>query len=247
MYGLSLVLAIFASASALAGGLPVSEKWKCSKEMTGTINELGIVTREEWKKNFIDGSPSYKIPTTKVGEWLLVEKHLERDALVHMTPTQKNVYTYDQKNCQAKLEVSSLQPAKRAVASDDYFTDQTLAELSQKSPDGILYIWSPYMALSLKAVAELKVAADEVGLPITYAMDPFASEEDARNAVKMFDLPKSAMKRVDSMELSMRNALIHYPALMVLKEGKICKKVQRGYRTADKFRAIIADIYGGCK
>jgi hypothetical protein len=54
------------------------------------------------------------------------------------------------------------------------------------------------------------------------------------------------MKRAKSRELASYGATFHFPAAIVFKNGKICENHQNGFRTHEKYRQIITEIYGSC-
>jgi hypothetical protein len=167
---------------------------------------------------------------------------------VVLSPTQNIRYSYNPtKNCEATVSATPIVKSKRGIATQDIFDDAALDDLIKTKKNGIIFIWSPHMALSLKAVPELNAAAAELGQPVTYVMDPMADQEAAKAGAKAQKLDDSSMRRVDSMELAMRNALVHFPTLIVYRDGKICDTFQRGYRTAEKYRAIITKIFGKCE
>lgn len=238
------------SASAEARLLPAKDGWDCGGTIEKTMGQLAIKLRGDWKRNSHSSSlPVYSIATSKVAEWVILEKTFEGKEGLSLTSEEK-VTRYEfspDAGCGSSIKISQLKKSTRGMASLEWFDDQALKELLKKSPDGILFIWSPHMRLSLISVSEIKKAASEIGLPVAFLLDPMADQKTAKLEAETYKIGDGALRRVDSVELSMRNSLVHFPTLIVTRNGKICEKVQRGYRKSVKFQAIIADIYGACK
>lgn len=245
-----LVIFSMLSLSSVAGTFPTKEEWKCEKAMENTLSKLSVSLRGNWQRNSHSSTlPVYSHATSVVAEWIIVEKTFEGAESITLTSGEKKT-RYDYKpdsGCSPSINITQLKKATRGLGSLEWLDDKALQDLLKKKPDGVLFIWSPHMKLSLISIAELRRAADGMGLPVTFAMDPIADQKKAKQQAEKYKIGDGSLRRVDSVELSMRNVLLHFPTLLVTRNGKICEKVQRGYRKADRFQAIITDIYGACK
>jgi hypothetical protein len=244
-------LSVILTVHAIADDFPEKKLWKCQQNMVQVLNQQATKLRGKWKKNSFDkDAPAYSSATSQIGKWVSIEKaNPVTERVTILDKDKKTRFDFDAvKNCASQVAiVPNAKTGQRSVASIEWFTDQELEGTLEKKPNGIIFIWSPHMSLSYKSVPELRAAADELGLPITFILDPHADQELAKKGAKEHSLGTDALKRANSLELNMRNALIHFPALIVTREGKICDKIQRGYRKAEKFRAIISNIFGSCK
>lgn len=235
---------------AQAGIFPTVDKWKCERGMVQTLSALELKTVGTWRRNSHQSQlPVYSIPTPRIAEWVIIEKTFDGNENLYVTSASKKTkYSFKTTSaCAPVVSISPIEKTKRGLASLEWFDDKNLENLLKEKPNSILFIWSPHMSLSLKSVKELTTAATELGLPITYVMDPLADQALAKSLALKNNLGPGALRRIDSFDLSMRNAQIHFPTLVVFRDGKICEGIQRGYRESFKFRAIITELFGACK
>jgi len=96
---------------------------------------------------------------------------------------------------------------------NNQFSDENLHQLMQKEKIGLIYAISPYMHLSIKGINTIKKIAKKLKLPILILVDP-----EARKA-------KSEIQKlgflIASKQLFMRGISIHYPSLIIYKNGQI--------------------------
>jgi hypothetical protein len=117
------------------------------------------------------------------------------------------------------------------------FLDTNLMELlktsGQKGEGGLIYIWSPRMPLSILGVEELTVVARKLKLPLTVVVDPTSIETEIARASKENYILKNSF-RMDSAVLTSMNIKIHYPSLVIYKNGQLLSPSRPGYDEPDR-------------
>ncbi len=109
----------------------------------------------------------------------------------------------------------------------DGFDDQDLQDLLAKSTQGLIYLWSPSLPLSVEGKAEIQKVATGLNLPVTFLVDPTATANTDGD-------PK-----VTSQELLLLGATRHYPALLVYQGGKLTSLAHVGRRSNGEWKWII--------
>ncbi|HXH29183.1 MAG TPA: hypothetical protein VNJ01_00050 [Bacteriovoracaceae bacterium] len=125
-------------------------------------------------------------------------------------------------DCLVSHEKSS-QPSSMALG----FTDTDLRTLLAKNTEGLIYVWSPSLPLSVEGRAEIQKVADESSLPVTFLIDPNSVESPHPD-------PK-----VISTELRLLGGTRHYPALFFYKDGQLTSHAHIGRRVNNEWSFII--------
>jgi hypothetical protein len=222
--------------------LPEQTIWTCSNEINSTIQKLTQKRDQNWiKVTSTEALPSFKSPNDKVGEWIFLQKNGDKSESIILSRSNENLeYRFaPNKRCFPQVLMSK-GTHKESLSSS--FSDKDLSQLLRMNPQTVLLIWSPHMRLSVRAIRELEMAK----ISFEVIMDPLADQEEATKFVRDYRLDKSSLRRAHSNELNQRNALNHYPALLVAKEGKLCSSVQRGYRKAQRYALIIKEMRENC-
>ena len=112
-----------------------------------------------------------------------------------------------------------------------HFNDESLAqllknsELNQKS--GVIWVWSPRMNLSIFGLSELKPIAALLDLELTVLVDPNHPELVVYNTDYAPLMSQSLV--MSSKILESQGALLHFPVLIIYKNGKILSPNRPGY------------------
>ncbi|MBX2994305.1 MAG: hypothetical protein KF681_05775 [Bdellovibrionaceae bacterium] len=119
-----------------------------------------------------------------------------------------------------------------------HFRDADLDALKKKHDEFIIYIWSPYMPLSVEGRRHIETWAQEIQIPATVTvLDPsqrICHEKTGALADPSFD----------SKELIEARALNHYPTMVYYRKG-VLKAMVPGFDDAEKFKNRIADLRKG--
>ena len=90
------------------------------------------------------------------------------------------------------------------------------------------------MGLSEKGLKEIKLATKAMKLPVLLLMDKEVSDKELAGLNKK--MGKDVTRRIDSFDFKMRNVSMHFPALIVFKDGKILSGVKYGYENAEGYQ-----------
>ncbi len=118
------------------------------------------------------------------------------------------------------------------------FTDDKLRALVERTRDGIIYVWSPGMPLSVSGLIEAKAAADSLGIAFT------AVVADARPLeLEHSSVDTAYQHSLNSLDLVYRAATIHYPSILFYGGGKLLGSAIPGYKQRDTYIALARDAF----
>lgn len=134
--------------------------------------------------------------------------------------------------CLRMIQIFVLLGAASAAVADcvtpKRFTDADLQVLKKSAGESIVYLWSPYMPLSVRGRDEALELGKKLGIAtIIPVLDPnrrICHEAAGRFADPVFD----------SKELAEARALNHFPTLVYLRHGRIVGQIP-GYDQPEKF------------
>lgn len=111
--------------------------------------------------------------------------------------------------------------------------------------NGLVYVWSPKMPLSMLGIETIEKVAESLGLPLQLRVDPRISDEEIAYTMEYSGLPPQYFVRADSPELEAWGMRIHYPALFYIADGKIPVDPLHGYRGEIGYREWLAKVLTG--
>lgn len=164
----------------------------------------------------------FRKPTNKFGVWL--ETHLFKDkGPISYTITNKKVQKnqYDQK-CRIQnsydegFDFSKTYPD----SSVTFLTDEKLEELIRSEKNKLVYVWSPEMVYSAENLPKYKKTAEELKIEFVPVLDPRSNETDHVSQATFYKFEKTKYK-LNSVELFMRNATLHFPTVFLIKNNKL--------------------------
>ena len=150
----------------------------------------------------------YMSPTSQFGNWIWLKD--EKDSITLTKANQKTQVrvNFSKASCQRKMLVVPVKKTDKAYDGDD-----SLEQLI-KEGKGLIYLWSPQMPLSQKGIGEIKKVAAKYGYKLIIVLDPLA--KNLKPEMLTYD-----SLRLDSFELKMRNAYMHFPSLLGFENGSI--------------------------
>lgn len=131
----------------------------------------------------------------------------------------------------------SLTMAQRAEFNDQYL-QTILAASKDKQSAGLIYAWSPRMPLSILGVEELSKIAKTLQLPLYVVLDPAAIETEVLSASADNTLLSNSPKMVSNVLASM-SMKIHYPSLVIYKNGLLLTPSRPGYDEPERLEEFI--------
>lgn len=205
------------------------EKLPCYSQFKPLLDEWKVTG--EWNKEFKAGlkNSMFTSPTQTFGEWALIQKIDKGTVLARADERGRLEVTFKTDKC-----VKEAKPYLNDKISAQYFSDQEIGKFIKKNKTGAIYVWSPRMGLSEKGLKEIKQAGKAMKLPVLLLMDKDVSDKEQGTLSKK--LGKEVTRRLDSFDLKMRNFSMHFPALIVFKEGKILSGVKYGYEKAEDYQ-----------
>lgn len=119
------------------------------------------------------------------------------------------------------------------------FTDERLRDLLKATHDGMIYVWSPGMPLSVSGLAQAKAAADSLGVAFT------AVVADARSGeLEASGVATTYQRTLNSLELVYRNATVHYPTAIFYRHGRLLGSAIPGYKTTSAYLTLARERLG---
>ncbi len=178
----------------------------------------------------------YRLPTKVIGTWVLLQVSKSQPLASLVSEAGAVQFQWDEK-CEPHTYITGDSIAHTTQG----FTDTDLKELLSRNKQGIIYLWSPHMLLSVAGVGELKTISEELGVAYTVLLDPNADIGFAQRTIEQAGLPMESLNRAASRELLFRDMYIHAPTLLLYGDGNIVGAVVPGYRHPEHYRQTIRD------
>ena len=102
----------------------------------------------------------------------------------------------------------------------------------------MVYTWSPHMPLSVDGYATIRSATAELGLDLVPVLFTGSDLEFARREAARAGIPEAGLREAASVELTLRNALVHAPTILVFP-GTRTPGLLPGYRTRAGYVAFL--------
>lgn len=214
---------------------------------TGTTREWSQLSARE-----LDGSRRFFSPTNVIGVWTEARVFLNKEVeLRRITANFTEVRSFDLTTCKLKAVAQKQRLFFSSPrAGETVFTDRDLRNLLAQHDRGLIYIWSPHMPYSYRALNErasgvdsIREVARKLGLNLTVVVDPAANQLFTQKlASENRSLRLSAASpthRAQSLELSFRAMNTHFPVLITYSKGKIARHAYPGVGTETEYSKIV--------
>ena len=152
---------------------------------------------------------------------------------------QEVLRVWDAKKACEVQEVARPSHQKPPLDVANGFTDEDVFSTVKAHDWGVIYVWTPYMALSVTGLKEIKAAVKAKGGTLTILMDGKASPTEAQAWVAKGDVADSELKPVASHELYSRELGLHYPISFIYRKGFISNRTYFGYKSDDEYQKWI--------
>jgi hypothetical protein len=123
------------------------------------------------------------------------------------------------------------------IASEQVKPIATRAAIS--GTRGLVYLWSPTLPLSVAGIADVRVVAQEMALPLYVFADPYADPSLVKRMVDDGTVKAEDATPGDTLSFQLLGATQHFPALLVFNDQRFTSMAYVGRRTMGELEAII--------
>lgn len=234
----SLLLAATTFALAALADRPGPKTTSCSP----FVQELGFSNAAlSWRALAPYPEPREASPTDSIGVWL--ERWHMPDGSTELRRVSASltlVAKLEADGCIQRTEQHRRTFDRAAMARA--FTDDRLRALLATKRDGMIYVWSPGMPLSVSGLKQATVAADSLGIEFT------AVVADTRpGEIELTGIDTIYQQTLNSIELVYRNATIHYPTAIFYHDGSLLGSAIPGYKTSSAYVGLAHDSFAHSK
>lgn len=204
---------------------------KCTKEISAALKTVFAEKTPVWTAT-LDADINTKVfrASTQIGEWVEFFSSTATTRLVLISTEKSKSLQWDN-NCKMTekisggMQFSSPQPKSA-------FQDSDLKKILASQKKGIFYLWSPRMVYSVTEFQRYAETAQKLGLEFIPLLDPNVSSAEARASLQKIK-PKAPNrklasqknnpfdKKMQSLELYMRNGTLHFPSVFVFNNGQL--------------------------
>lgn len=142
-------------------------------------------------------------------------------------------FTLRGESCKPEITVQK-SPASKQPSEN--ISDSTISKFLKDTSNGVIYVWSPAMPLSVEGLREIQAAAAAENFKILAVLDPNANLGEAKKLLASRKLPLSYATKSDSTELKFRGVYNHFPAALFFKESKLSDIKVPGYKSTAGYR-----------
>lgn len=176
-------------------------------------------------------------PTDSIGVWL--ERWTNPDRTIELRRVSAAVTVaavITEPSCAPRLVTH--RRTFDSAATANAFTDDKLRELIARTRDGVIYVWSPGMPLSVRGLVEAKAAADSLRVAFT------AIVADA-HPLELHDsrVDTAYQHSLNSLDLVYRDATLHYPSIIFYGDGALLGSAIPGYKPRETYVALARDAF----
>ena len=212
----------------------------CPKEQKELFNNWNDVNRKWIAHPKDDGSLIYFKPTSEMSVWIGFEKRKDQVVFTRMSPQSVYEVSFD-KGCKKELKVLKNEIVDYKKIPDHFVTDPKLFSIISQYKTGIIYHFSPKMNLSIEGVKTIISLSNRLKIPALILMDQNAASE-IPNVVKIFKEQNVNIGEIflsHSFEMYMRRSYIHYPNLILFKNGAIVDEFFPGLSSEADYESMI--------
>jgi hypothetical protein len=159
----------------------------------------------------------------------------------------RNIVIYDfttASKCEMKMSVHKfdIPKSKKLPEFTDIEVGKLIKESAQNRSTTLFYLWSPNMNISVKGVNEIKQVAQEMGMKLVVMADSSAADDRIKKTAMAEGWPWDYGYTLEADLLKSRNMGIHFPALIVLKNGELSESMRPGYDAPERLKKFLSSI-----
>lgn len=194
------------------------EASKCEKSVSSFFREN--LSLNDWRRvsDLDTNIKVYRSPTKKIGQW--IEYNTDNNNTTHIVSSDGiRKVDFDPKTC---LQKNSTAPQKDAIfltSTGSRFSDADLSKILRAKKNALIYVYSPKMTYSAKNIDTFVSIAKKLKLQfVPLVSSTVSASEFEHDLGKKFPFK---YKRLNSVELTMREMQVHFPTSLVVYNGKI--------------------------
>jgi hypothetical protein len=239
--------------------------YKCKSEVQTELTKLFVGKDPAWDRTADPSfdTQAFRTPMSKVGEWYelqITEKGLPK--LLFYSSAKTSTWTWNKTCKAANTKGPGLEFFKPVAGSkSEAYGDADLAKLMSEKRTAMIYVWSPRMVYSVTEFTRVRALAEKRKMEFIPVLDPMVEVKEARAALKKAGIdfqiktasgqrePSSVAlyKRMNSVELYMRNGTLHFPTIFLSANGKLHTRRLVGVLTNDDLNKSLDEMTGELK
>lgn len=202
----------------------------CTKKINSEL--LHFKSKNEWVEvaPIKLGTRLFRSPTKDFGRWVQLQTGSDGYRLMSATSKMNETITLDA-DCKKTIQRFN---AKRVPASQ--FRDQDILKIKNSMRPSMIYVWSPGMVYSVRSSDIFAQAAKDLKMNFVSVLDNSADENYARATLKHYNVKNLSLKKNASLELLMRETLVHFPSVLIVERGQVSRKPIVGVYTSEKLK-----------
>lgn len=239
--------------------------YKCKSELQTELTKLFVGKDPAWDRT-VDPSfdtQAFRTSMSKVGEWYELQiTEMGMPKLLFYSSEKIFTWTWNKTCKTVKIKGPGLEFFKSAAGSkNEIFDDADLVKLMGDKKTAMIYMWSPRMVYSVTEFARLRALAEKRKIELIPVLDPMVDVKEARAALKKAGIdfqiktassqrePSSVAlyRRMNSVELYMRNGTLHFPTVFLTANGKMHARRLVGVLTNDDLNKSLEEMMGELK
>lgn len=217
---------------------------RCAKEIKSLVYDSWKANTQWQKLVSTDNNNQYKSPSEHFGKWIYLTFKPNKTQAALKTVDEVLIISWGNE-CQKQITKKELKEVKRArrITSTPELEDQDIRKIIKESKNGVIYIWSPEMPYSVKAIKQIEKAAKEMNVKLDILLSPTSDIKLANKTANKNKLPRSYLRRHVSEELHHRGIDLHYPSLITYKDYKLNRYARHGYETNKYYSHYLKRIF----
>ncbi|MEO5667176.1 MAG: hypothetical protein ABIR96_03880 [Bdellovibrionota bacterium] len=216
---------------------------RCSTDVAHVLDHWGAIGKWKLSNVDMDGAHVYRGRTSWSGVWIEARRYANDEVTAfRITNNSLTTATWRNANCTPSLRVDTSTQKKNFAYGR--FSDHDLDTLLKQGGKGMIYIWSPHMNLSMIGLKEAVAIAKELKIHIEVMVDGSADPRALKDALQSQHIDARYFQAVDSLDILMRHTTLHYPSLLLFKDGEVLDFMLPGYEAKAPLMEIVSSRLG---
>lgn len=173
-------------------------------------------------------------PSLNWGHWIFIKDNLEEAIIIEDVSDFKILqYTISTQNCHVKSRTMAKIKKIEKIQNNLSFLDSQSLKQKIENSEGVIYVISPQMPLSLEGIKNIQDATTSKKFSLLFAVDPNINSGQLNHLKEKI---RAEIFTIDALEFNMRLPYTHFPALIYFRSGVLSLQVKYGYETSNDYR-----------